>query len=196
MDFKKLTELEHKEIDVDTIIYYPEVYEELCHYPYPNHPKGCPNKEKCESLNVPDFGTILDYGKFTKFYLIYLIFDFKQYKKIRKKEKPDFFNTNERLKCVLYYQGSLKKIIKNYFEYLTKLNPSFYVLGCGSGFKLSFQKQVASMEAVGINVFSTLKLNKINFEIKPKNKIILCNLLCSKKRILFPKKQNEIKKWV
>ncbi|KKM72884.1 hypothetical protein LCGC14_1416030 [marine sediment metagenome] len=185
MDFVKLTELNCKEIKVSTIIWYPEVFEELCYYPYPNHPNGCCNTIKCRTLNVPSFGIINDRGEYSHYYLVYLEFDFKKYKELRKIENPDFFNSENRLKCLIYWQNSLKKIIKDYLEWLYILNPPFYVLGCGSGFKLSFQKQVASMEAVMINVFSTLKLNKINFEIKPKNRIILCNLLCSKKEIIF-----------
>jgi len=191
MNFENLIELNHKKIDVNTIIHYPEV-EDFCWYPYPNHPDGCPNRIKCQMLNVPDFGTILDYGKFTKFYLIYLIFDFKRYREIREKENPIFFNSEGRLRCNRYYQNSLKKIIKNYIENLNEINGDFYVLGCGSGFKLSFQKQVASMEAVCINVFSTMKLNGIKFEIKPNNKIIFCSLICSKKKLSFKKEPKQI----
>ncbi len=188
MEFEKLSEINHKEIDLNTIIYYPEVFELLCYYHYPNHPKGCINIDKCRNLNVPYFGKLLHYGDYRYYYLIYLNFDFKQYKELRKNENPEFFNTENRLKCLIYWQNSLRKIIKDYLEGLKKSNPFFfYILGCGRGFRLSFQKRVASMEAVGINVFSTLKLNGINFEIKPKNKIILCNLLCSKQRISFKK---------
>ena len=194
MEFEKLTILNHKRIEEDTIIWYPEVMEELCYFPYPNHPKGCPNKTKCENLNVPCFGDIKEFGRFSYYYLIYLVFDFKKYKEFRKVENPSFFNTKERLKCVLYWQGSLKRIIREYIEELRKKNNSFYVLGCGSGFKLSFQEEVASMEAVGINVFSTLKLNRIKFEIKPKNRVILCNLLCSKQIVSF--KKETLEKWV
>ncbi len=195
MDFEQLSILNHKKIKEDTIIWYPEVMEKLCYYPYPNHPKGCPNKEKCNNLDVPNFGDIKELGRFSHYYLICIEFDFKKYKEIRKIENPSFFNTEERLKCLLYWQGSLKKIIKDYIERIRSINAyPFYVLGCGSGFRLSFQEEVASMEAVGINVFSTLKLNKIKFEIKPKNRIILCNLLCSKKKISF--KKETLEKWV
>jgi hypothetical protein len=194
IEFEKLSEIKCKEIKLNTIIYYPEVFELLCCYPYPNHKKGCPNFIKCRDLNVPYFGTLLHHGNYRYYYLIYLIFDFKQYKKLRKIENPEFFNTENRLKCVLYWQNSLKKIIKDFIENLQKQNNGFYVLGCGSGLNLSFQERVASMEAVGINVFSTMKLNRIPFEIKPINKIVLCNLLCSKKKILFLK--NTIEKWI
>ena len=193
MKFGKLTKLKHKEINEETIIHYPEI-EDLCYYPYPNHLNGCPNRIKCQMLNIPSFDIIKDCGEYFYYYLVYLEFDFKKYKEFRKIEKPSFFNTKERLKCVLYWQGSLKKIIKDYIEELKRQNLLFYVLGCGSGFTLSFQKQVGSMENARINVFSTLKLNGIDFEVKPTNKIILCNLLCSKKKISF--KKNTREKWI
>lgn len=196
MEFDKLTELYHKEIDVNTIVWYPEVFDELCYYPYPNHPNGCPNKQKCEELNIPSFGIIIEYGEYLHYYLVYLEFNFIKYKELRKIENPSFFNTENRLKCLIYWQNSLKKIIKDYLEWLKIGNHLFYVLGCGSGFKLSFQKQVASMEAVGINVFSTLKLNNIKFEIKPINKIILCNLLCSKQKLRFKRNDTMLNKYL
>ena len=193
MKFNKLIELKNMEIEEKTIIYYPEI-EDFCYYPYPNHPNGCPNRIKCQMINVPNFDIIKDYGEYSYYYLVYLEFDFKRYKEIRKKENPKFFNSKGRLRCNRYYQNSLKSIIKNYIEDLYKINEDFYILGCGSGFKLSFQKQVASMEKVCINVFSTMKLNRIKFEIKPLNKIVFCNLLCSKKKLIFL--TNTLKKWI
>ncbi len=192
MKFNKLIKLKNMEIEEKTIIYYPEI-EDFCWYPYPNHPDGCPNRIKCQNINVPNFD-IKDYEKYSHYYLVYLEFDFKKYKEIRKKENPNFFNSKGRLQCNRYYQNSLKRIIKDYIEDLYKINEDFYILGCGSGFKLSFQKQVGSMEKACINVFSTMKLNGIKFEIKPVNKIIFCNLLCSEKRLLFL--TNTLKKWM
>lgn len=189
MNFEKLTKIKVKKIEEKTIIRYPEVYE-LCYYPYPNHPNGCPNTLNCQWLNVPFFDTIYEYGNYTYFYLVYIEFNFKRYKELRILENPEFFNTEARLKCLIYWQNSVKKILRDYIEILQEGN-QFYVLGCGYGFKLSFQKHVASMEAVGINVFSTLKLNNISFELKPKNKIILCSLICATNRLIL-KKQTKV----
>lgn len=193
MNFENISILKYKEIEGKTIIHYPEI-EDFCWYPYPNHPDGCPNTLKCQWLNVSNFDIILDCENYSHFYLVYLEFNFKRYKEIRKRENPSFFNSEERLKCVLYWQGALKKIIKNFIERLWKENNEFYVLSCGSGLKLSFQERVASMESVCINVFSTMKLNGIDFEVKPNNKIILCNLLCSKQKISF--KKNTLENWI
>lgn len=192
IDFNDLSEIKHKEIEFGTIIYYPEVYEKLCYYPYPNHLKGCPNINKCRNLNVPYFGNLIYRLNYNYYYLVYIDFNFKRYKELRKISNPEFFNTEDRIKCVLYYQNSLKYVIKKYIELIYKQNKDFYVFGFGSGLNLSFQEPVASMEAVGINVFSTMKLNKIPFEIKPVNKIVFCSLLLSKYILDFKQKYKEV----
>lgn len=181
MEFGKLTKIHWKEIKEDTIIRYPEV-KDLCYYAYPRHPKGCPNVEKC--YNAPDFDTIIDFGEqYECYYLLWIDFNFKEYKKLRREEHPEW--SERQIRSVLYWQNSIKKLLKNKIESIAKRNEISYVFGCGSGFSLSFQKIIYSMESTGINVFSTLKLNKINFELKPKDKIILCCLLCSNSEIDF-----------
>jgi len=137
--------------------------------------------------NSPFFDYFID--NYTHFYLIYANFDFKQYKEIRKSENPN--RTDAQISCVLYWQGSIKRLLKEYIRniYTTCNNniTDFHLLSCGSGFKdkvlNSTQSQIYSMESVGINVFRTLKNNNINFELKPINKIIMVCLLCSKLEI-------------
>jgi len=187
MNFREISIIKHKEIQLDTILYYPQV-RDLCHYPYPDHPQGCPNIEKCRKSTVPYFKYLVKQGNYTRFYLVYILINFKKYLEIRQIQNPEFFNSERKLKCLIYWQNSIKSILKDYFERLHEVGNKFYVLGCGSGFSLSFQKVVSSMENVCINVFSTLKINKIPFEIKPINKIKLCNLLLSKEEINFNKK--------
>jgi len=180
IDFKKLTEIKHKQVLEKTIIHYPEV-KELCKRPYPNHKKGCPNIEKCKG--VPEFS-----GKYNFFYLTWIKFNFKEYKNLRKKEHPNW--TEDQVKCLLYWQNSLKKLLKNHLEELSQ-NNKFYVFGCGNKFKLSFQSTVDSMEASCINVFSTLKINKIKIDIKINDLILLCCLLCSHDPIVFNTKKTD-----
>ena len=171
IDFLDLSRIYLKKIEENSIIRYPEVLD-LCAYPYPNHPKGCPNQEKCCSSPYFD---ILEPFKY--YYLLYLVFNYKKYKELRREEHPEW--TENQTKCVLYWQNSLKRLIKDYLEDLYKEGNHFYIIGCGSGFKLSFQNKVFSMESMGINVFSTLKRNGIGFEVKPRDKVLLVNLLCS-----------------
>ena len=188
IDFKKLVKIKWKEIREKTIISYPEI-EDLCYRSYPNHKKGCPNIDKCYHLNIPNFEIISEYGKYNHFYLIYAKFDFKQYKKLRKKEHSNW--SEKQVKCVLYWQKSVKKLLSEFINLLILTKQNNYILGCGSGLNINFQKRVGSMENSNINVFSTCKLNNIKLEINPENVIYLVCLLCTKKPITF-KKQKQL----
>lgn len=190
IDFRKLTIINIKRIEEKSIIRYPEVLD-FCYYPYPGHPNGCPNIDKCHSdKKIPYFSEVVKNSKFTHYYLISINFNFAKYKTFRKKENPEFFNSEARLKCLIYWQNSVKKLLKQKIEDLINNQNSLFIAGCGSGMKIKgYNKYVYSMEAMGINVFSTLKLNKIPFELKPKNKIILCSLICAKNKLKFKKQK-------
>jgi len=184
---KKLVRIKWKKIKEGTIIHYPEVAG-FCSRSYPDHPEGCPNIRKCDKRRIPDFETINTIHSFRHFYLVYAEFDFKTYLELKREDwnKRGLKITERRLRNLLHWQSSIVKMIKEYIESIYNINRErFFVFGCGAGYKLSFQKWVGSMEHSWINVFSTMKLNGIKLEIKPENKIFLCNLLCSKKRLKF-----------
>ncbi len=152
-----------------------------CQLPYPNHPNGCPNFNKnplCPP-NVNFMEKILE--KYLLFYLVYAEFDLKKQRKRMLRRHPNW--SNRQANCLLYWQNSVKKELKRAIEKIILENKEkeILLLSCGSGFKLSkyYTKMIPSMEAVGINVFNTLKNNHIEFELKPINKVILVNLLCS-----------------
>ena len=141
---------------------------------------------------LDNFEIILKYGEYKFFYLIYAKFDFKQYKELRKEEHSNW--SENQVKCVLYWQNSVKKLLSEFINMLT-LTKQDYILGCGYGLKIKFRKYVGSMENSCINVFSTCKLNGIKLEIRPKNIIYLVCLLCSKKPVSFKKQLTlEVKK--
>lgn len=115
--------------------------------------------------------------------LNFILFNFKKYKKLRIESNPDFFNTDKRIECLLYWQNSVKKILENScLKYEFNL-----IFGCGSGF---LGKQ--SMESAGINVFLTVKrlnnylknknVNTIYYEISPETSIMLVALMMKKER--------------
>lgn len=89
--------------------------------------------------------------------------------------------------CVLYWQSSVKKHLKKFIRKIYDTNPttSLFLLSCGSGFKnLDIpQTKIYSMEATGIDVFNTLKRNKIKFELKPENFVLFVNLFCSRDKL-------------
>lgn len=175
MDISDLVEITTKEISKDTIIITPKCFL-WCKLPYEGHKQGCPNYGKSE---CPPYTKLFNPAPYHKFLLVYAEFDFKTYKQEMKKLHPEW--TEKQCGNLLYWQGSIKKMLKDYIR--EKNKSGMYVLGCGSGFSLEFQREVPSMEAVGIYVYGTLMKNGMDFEIKPKNKVVLVCLLCLKKTI-------------
>ena len=163
----KLVEIKHKKIKVETIIHYLEIGD-LCGRPYQGHPNGCPSLDKCKAHDIPPFEDVYDH-----YYLVYGKFNREGYRKHIGK------NDNTR-----WWQATLKNLLRDYIKELYKNNDSFYVYTSGSGTKFIFQF-AGSMEWSHINVFSTMKLNGVKLDLKPRNKVIFCNLLCSKTEIRF-----------
>lgn len=189
IDISKLTKLKWKKIEIDKIVTTKECW---CQRPYIRHPKGCPNYGKNElcpgdDKEIPKFEDMKDGYQF--FYLLYAKFDFKTYLELMKKKFPDW-SENKR-KTNIYYQKSIQKLLKDKIKELMIKNPPFFIIFCGSGLKDAKinrrQQKVYSMEAMGINVFSTCKWNKIKLERKPEKIIRLCCLLCSNYKIMNEK---------
>ena len=156
-----------------------------CTLPYPGHKKGCPNFNKnplCPP-NVKIMENILD--DFSFYYLILANFDIFKYANQMIHKHPDW--SERKARCVLYWQKSVKKLMREYIKNIYLKNPSynFYLFSSGAGENISLinQDEIYSMEAAGINVIHTLINNNINIEVKPKKTVILVNLLCSDKKI-------------
>jgi len=168
MNIQKLVEIHSQKIQKETIVFTIKT-RRWCQCPYEGHPKGCPNFNKNE-LCPPKYPYRIDIlDKYNYFMLVYADFNFKQYKKLMKNKYQEW--SEKEIACVLYWQGSLKKILK------TELKKYVYdeMFGAGSGFN-----GCASMEAAGIDVFQTLRNNKIEFEVRPKTKDLMVCLLMSK----------------
>lgn len=156
-----------------------------CQLPYPNHPKGCPNFNK-NPLCPPNANFIEEFLlEYLYFYLIYSKFDLKSQRERMLMLHPTW--TIKQANCLLYWQNSVKKNLREKIEEIISKNKEkeIFLLSCGSGFKLGGKKSIPSMEAAGIDVYNTLKNNHIEFELKPMNKVILVNLLCSKDNLLL-----------
>jgi hypothetical protein len=159
-----------KIIDPASLIFTEKV-REYCNYPYPGHPNGCP--AKCSARLIPArFCEEWVKNKHDLFILSWAELDFKAYKKRRRRANEHL--SDNQVKCVLYWQGAVKKILK---DHVFSTYPDHDVFGTGAGFGTSMQ----SMEAHGILVYAALVKNKIKFEKKPKNKVILVALVMHKK---------------
>lgn len=177
MDIQNLVSIEIKEIPKKTITFSEKV-QEYCKLPYDGHPKGCINygKKKTCPPQQPFRKDVLE--NYSTFVLALASFDFKKYKQEMKKLHPLW--SEKQLANVIYWQNSVKTLLKN------KLREYSFeeIFGAGSGFWGR-----PSMEAVGINVFHTLKLNGIPFEMKPKDKIVMVALMMFKGKM---KKQTSL----
>ncbi len=156
-----------------------------CRLPYPDHPNGCPNYNNnpvCPP-NAPFLSNITD--NYNYFYLITGRFNLLSYKESMLQRHPKW--SERQATCVLYWQGSAKRHIKDFVKEIYSEHPenSFFLLSSGSGYKrLDIQQEkIYSMEAAGIDVFKTLRKNSIKFELKPKRFVLLVNLLCSDKEL-------------
>lgn len=184
MNINNLYLIKIKKIDKDTVIFTPKT-SFWCKLPYPSHKDGCPNYDKnplCPPI-FPYSEHILD--EYNYFYLIYLQFDFKTYKEKMIKLYPNW--SPRQIANPLYYQGSIKKKLKIYIKRIINNLYIYYLFFCGAGIKgksYMLQEKIPSMEGGGINVFQTLQNNNIEFEVKPKNKLIFVTLLCLNEEIL------------
>jgi len=207
VDIEPLLTFHTKIIDRQTIHFDPKVRSYCC-MPYKNK-KRCPNYNKSETC--PPKSKYLEkevYENYNNYILYYAILDFDVYKQqmmldnpqwVQRDEKNNIISYSGGVECVLYWQNSMKALLKNYIKeqlHITgKIDDYFYdnrdrmlLLACGSGIsdypkkkdvvpKIQFQ----SMESAGIHVFDTLKNNHIEVEEKnPQHKIVLVCLYCEK----------------
>jgi hypothetical protein len=125
----------------------------LCAKPYPNHKFGCPNWGKCERC-PPKSPLIEDVFDFTKpIYAVYNVFNFKAHVDKMKAKHHDW--SELQLKCVLYWQGSARKKLKERVFAFLKEN---------RGLTACF-----TPEGGGVNVTSTMKDVGIHLEWPPVN---------------------------
>lgn len=172
MNVKNLVNIYHKEINKETIIFSPKV-QMYCKLPYPGHENGCPNygkNSKCPP-NAPYRVDILK--KYCIFNLIVAEFNIGLYIELYRKEHPE--RSLNQLRNCLYWQPSIKAIVKNYIN--TKLIPFNEMFGAGSGFW-----NYCSMEAVGMHVFKILRLNGIEFDVKARKKVLMVCLVVKKNK--------------
>ena len=118
-----------------------------CKFPYPNHPKGCPNygREGCPP-KAPFIADVMDLRK--PIYIAFSEFNlFAHVEKMRAK----FPNWSERqLKCVLYWQGTSRKYMKQRATIAKSMTGANLVLTCP--------------EAHGVNVYATCFLARLRLE--------------------------------
>ena len=148
-------------IDVTGKLLLDTRVEYWCRMPYPGHPHGCPNYNQ-RSLcppNAPQVGDFFDLEKPHRF----LIIEFNLGEHVLKMQIRHPNWTYRRLKCLLYWQGHVRKMLYEHINSIRKADKRIvYTL---------------LPEAMGVNVFKTLRRLGIPFEAKPKTKVLKIALL-------------------
>ena len=184
VNIKPFVEIFKANIQLESIIFDPDINRgKYCCMPYNKNKHGCPNFNKPDKLFCPPHAPY--YGEkikeYSTFILVYTKFDFKAYKEEMREEwieknkakGIDKEPTEKQIACNLYWQLPLKNFVLG--TLLTISTKDDLVLACGSGLNGWY-----SLEAVGINVFETYRNNGIDFEERPKDKIVMCSLICKK----------------
>ncbi len=129
----------------------------LCTKPYYNHPKGCPNAGK-RDICPPHAPLLGDFFELEKRILAVCIhFNLGQHIEKMKAKHPDW--SQRQLECCLYWQGGVKKKLRQEVKYNIARTPLF------DGGKL-----VATdcPEAMGVNVTATMQAVGVILEWPPK----------------------------
>lgn len=112
-----------------------------CKLPYPGHPKGCPNYNIGRKDCPPDAPLIKDKFDLDKPHWFAVVdFNLKEHKEKLKKIHSDW--TERQLGCCLYWQGSVRKKLKELAQDFVIKNPKTIYSTCP--------------EAMGIHVINTL----------------------------------------
>jgi len=132
-----------------------------CRLPYPGHPDGCPQYGKRPSCppQAPYIAEFIDLQQ--PHWFLIIEFDFAEYLRYMLRKHPTW--SVRRLRCLLYWQGSIRKI--QYHQI--------------SSFQMEYPSTIATLfpEAMGINIFATLINLKISFEKQPQQKVLKVALI-------------------
>lgn len=147
----------------------------LCQLPYEGHPSGCPSFKShlCPPMAFDQQSQIRQQLQTLPNLLLFIAkFNFAKYQTEMQWKHKTW--SSKQIQCCLYYQKSVKKYFFAYIANHCDIQNDL-ILGCGSG----FHRECYSMEAIGINVFGTLKNLRIPFEVKPKTMITFVSLVAS-----------------
>jgi len=128
---------------------------EWCKLPYPDHPKGCPNyghKSTCPPT-VPLLETLYDLSKPS--YLVVVEFDLAGHVHKMLAKHPDW--TERQTRCVLYWQGGVRKQLQAEVDYYLRIIPDLVATLCP--------------EAMGMNVIATAQLAGVPVRVKPEDRV-------------------------
>lgn len=121
-----------------------------CQLPYPGHPKGCPKYGDIKHEHCPPHAsTVKEYFDLSKpLYLVHSDFDLEADIERRRKMTPG--QTERQYRCVLYWQGSSRKQMKE------RARAAMRTLGLNA--------YTACPEGMGVNVYATARIAGLRLE--------------------------------
>lgn len=115
---------------------------EWCRLPYPNHPRGCPNYDTGRLSCPPDAPLVMDKFDLSKpHWFVVVEFNMKAHVEKLRAAHPDW--TDRQLRCCLYWQGGVRKLLRQLSEDFVSRNPGTEYTTCP--------------EAMGVHVLKTLR---------------------------------------
>lgn len=119
-----------------------------CQIPYEGHPKGCPKYGE-DKWCPPHALKVDEYFDLSKpFYFVHSEFDLEADIERRRKMTPG--QTERQYRCVLYWQGSSRKQMKE------RAKAAMWTLGLNT--------ITTCPEGMGVNVYATARKNGLNLE--------------------------------
>src|SRR4030042_1650037 len=142
-------------IDVTGKMVIDQKVRDWCRFPYPDHPNGCPNWNKSDTC-PPKVKLVTDiFDLSQKHWFAIVEFDIAAHVNKMSALHPDW--SERQCKCVLYWQGTVKKKLKEYCLQHIKSHAQMIYTICP--------------EAMGVNVFRTAQRCGIKIRKNP-DKII------------------------
>lgn len=125
----------------------------ICTRPYYRHPKGCPNygkKTGCPPA-APYYDQVYDLSQ--PVFAICNVFNIRAHIVKMRTKHPEW--SEYQLRCVLYWQGTARKMLKQHIIGFLKQNKGYRIEACP--------------EAMGINITETMAQAGIKLEWPPQN---------------------------
>ncbi len=148
--------VQHSVLDVTDKLCFDDRVDHWCQLPYPGHPEGCPNhgeKSHCPPSS-PVAHDFFDLNK--RHWFLITEFDFASYIQIMQIRHPEW--SERRLRCVLYWQNQVRTIQRQQITTFRQYHPNTVF--------------TQLPEAMHLNILLTLRHLKIDFETKPKKKVL------------------------
>lgn len=144
----------------------------LCTKPYPNHPKGCPNYGQRDTC-PPQCKLIKDaFDLDCGIWALWAIFDLAAHVTRMRDKQPSW--TYRQLSCCLYWQGTVRKALREYVEKWMKEMKHYPPLA-------DRLELITCPEAMGVNVTATMQNIGVTLEWPPQETTRMVYLVGVKK---------------